>query len=208
MTAVGNFRYLPYVKGREAEIHPKLNDLCQRHGIRHILLGHDYMRLENAPALVNEITAVLKDLAGDILFCHAEDEDNQDHTALGAASRIAALHGECFLPGEVKLPLEIYQYTTGWQARSFRPDTFVDVTDTIFDALAICNSFDELYANGRYPTGRLTVIDHTQSDRKLCLTDHARYKFAQSIAFGAGCYAEGFQAYTRRALSHRKLARV
>jgi len=209
VTAVSSYRYFSPVRGREAELHPLLQELCRANGIGHIQLGHDYMRLVNTPALVDEIAQVLRTLSGDILFCHAEDEDNQDHTALGAASRIAALHGECFTDsGGVTWPREVYQYTTGWQAKAFHPDTFVDVTDTIFDALAICNSFDEIYAHGRYPTRRLTITDHTQGDRTLSLTDHTRFKFAQSIAFGTGCYAEGFVAYGRRCLEQRKLARI
>ena len=210
VTAITNHQYYPPVKGREAEIHAKCDDLCKRNGIAHVRLAHDYMRLVNEPALVGEVAQVIKDLKGDVLFCHAEDEDNQDHTALGAASRIAALHGECFVKDEpdIQWPWEVYQYTTGWQARTFSPDTFVDVTETLFDALAICNNFDEIYANGKYPTKHLTVTDHTMSDRTAALNPHARFKFAQAISFGTGCYAEGFAAYTRRCLTHRKLAAI
>jgi LmbE family N-acetylglucosaminyl deacetylase len=210
VTAINSYRYWPTTRGREEEIRPKLDALCRKNGIALIKLGHDYMRLVNTPELVGELSGVLAGLDADILFSHAEDEDNQDHTALGAASRIAALHGECFADdsGDIKWPREVYQYTTGWQAKAFHPDTFVDVTDTIFDALAICNNFDDIYAHGRYPTRRLTITDHTQGDRTLSLTDHARFKFAQSIAFGTGCYAEGFVAYGCRCLEQRKLARI
>jgi len=207
VTAINCYRYWPTTRGREEEIHPQLDALCGKNGIALIKLGHDYMRLVNRPELVGELSGVLAGLDADILFSHAEDEDNQDHTALGAASRIAALHGECFADdkGNIKWPREVYQYTTGWQAKGFRPDTFVDVTETLFDVLEICATFDHIYARGKAPA-RMTVTDHEMGGRKLVLTDHTRFKFAQSIAWGAGCYAEGFIAYTRRCLGRCRLA--
>ncbi len=210
VTAISNYRYYWPVRGREAELHPRFEELYRRHGIEHRALDHDYMHLVNEPALVGELAQLMAELEGDILFCHAEDEDNQDHTALGAASRIAALHGECFTDdhGHIKWPWEVYQYTTGWQAKDFRPDTFVDVSETIFDTLEICCIFDEVYANGKSPTKRMTVTDHTQGDRTVSLTDHARFKFAQSASMVSGGYAEGFASYSRKCIGNRKLARI
>ena len=211
VTAVTDYEWLPYLAGRDAEIKPILQDLYDRTGIKQVSLKHGYMRLENNPALVDEMSQVMFDLRPDILFCHAEDEDNQDHTALGAACRIAALHGECFVKpsrGDFKYTFEIYQYTTGWQARRFAPDTFVDVSDVMAEALELCNTFDDLYAGGAAQR-QLTVTDHPRGNRTFSLNGHARFKFAQSIAYGGGsAYAEGFQAYTRLPLEYRRLARV
>lgn len=213
VTAVSNYRKLPFLRGRDAEIKEKLQLHNDKLGVRTIELGCDYMRLHNDPELVDRISRIVFEVQPDIVFGHAEDESNYDHTALGEATRVAATHGECFLnPGETwqyRWGAEVYQYTTGWQARDFRPDTYVDVSDTIFDALAACNFYDELYAQGQWPTKSLTFTDHTLDGRGMTLTSHARFKFAQSIAFSSGGgYAEAFRAYTRTPIAQRKLALI
>ncbi|MBI3829365.1 MAG: PIG-L family deacetylase [Planctomycetes bacterium] len=213
VTAVSNYRKLPFLRGRDAEIKTKLQALNEKMGVRTLELGCDYMRLHNDPALVDRISQIVYDVKPDIVFGHAEDECNFDHTALGAATRVAAIHGECFMEPaqewQYRWGGEVYQYTTGWQARDFRPDTFVDVSETIFDALATCNFFDELYAQGQWPTKSLTFTDHNLGDRSLTLTSHARFKFAQSMTFsGSGGYAEAFKSYTRTPLGQRKLAQI
>jgi len=212
VTAISNYRYLPYLAGRSAELKPALEKFHAERGIQTISLNHDYMRLHNDPALVHEITQIVNDVKADVVFIHAEDECNFDHTALGAASRTAAIHGGCFLETEAsekfKYCGEIYQYTTGWQATDFRPDTYVEIGDVIFDLLASCNFFDDTYAKGRGPK-HLTITDHDQNDRTLALTGHARYKFAQSISNSMGSgYAEAFKAYTRLPIGYRRLARL
>jgi LmbE family N-acetylglucosaminyl deacetylase len=210
--AITNFRYLEYLAGRDQEIMAFLNKQTESTGIEYVLLKHDYMRLVNTPELINELVQVLVKLKPDIVFCHDENECNQDHVALGAASHIAVNHAGCFLPiaDQPKyLTGEIYQYSTGWQSMGFQPDTYVDVTDTFFDVLRVCSSVDELYASGKYPTKQLTVIDHTQEEKSIALTGHSRFKYGQGIVSGNGHgYAEAFKSYNKIALEHRRLGKI
>lgn len=211
ITAVTNFRRWPVLAGRDAEAHAHLDKLTRESGIDIIRLGHDYMRLQNTPALVEQLTQQLIALRPDILFYHDPNESNQDHNALGDACRIAAVHGECFTP-EGQTPGfvgELYRYTTGWQSEGFSPDTIIDVSDTIFEALRYCSSFDELYANGKHPSKQITAIDHLMDNATVDLTSHSRFKFAQSILFsGSNGYAEAFKSYRPVPVQHRKLIKA
>jgi len=198
VTAVSNPRHLSYLAGRDAEIAAFRRRQSEAVGIRYVDLGHDYMRLVNAPPLVEQVAAVLAGLDADILFCHDDNERNQDHVALGAASTIAAQHMGCFMPlgrGEPRMPAEIYRYTTGWQSMGFAPDVFVDCTDTMFDALDVCSSYDQLYAGEGAPVTHSTVTDHAAcKGRTVELTSHSRFKFAQAVVNGGGwSYAEAFR---------------
>ena len=214
VTVVGAYECWPVTAGRAAEIKPILSRVAAEAGVGLIALKHDYMRLENNPALVDELAQIVFETKPDLVFCHAEDENNQDHTALGAATRIAVQHGECFVPasrGEFPFCNEIYQYTTGWQATSFAPDMTVDISDVAFEVFELCNNFDDIYQRvhgSPKPARLLSVTDHALGDRQCALSGHARYKFAQSLVFGQGGYGEGFKAYTRMPLEYRRLGKL
>ena len=212
IVAVTNFRKLEYLAGRDAEIMAFLGKQSKDTGVEFVYLKHDYMRLQNTPELIDELVQILVKLKPDIVFAHDENECNQDHVALGAATHIAVQHAGCFLPHDIQplyLTGEIYQYTTGWQSGGFVPDTYVDVTETVFDVMNICSSVDILYAQGKYPTKQLTITDHTADNKSIELTGHSRFKFAQCMVFGNGHgYAEAFKSYTKIALQHRRLARI
>jgi len=214
VTATGAYEWFPPVAGRESEVHATVQLIAERAGMRHLQLKHHYMRLQNTPALIDEIAQIVFETKPDIVFCHAEDESNQDHTALGAATRIAAIHGECFVKptrGDFGYHNEVYQYTTGWQATNFQPDTYVDYTEVAFDVLGICNHFDDIYAKKfESPDAprSMVVSDELVPDRKAALGSHARFKFAQSLVNGKGRYAEAFKAYSRIPLEHRRLGKL
>jgi LmbE family N-acetylglucosaminyl deacetylase len=211
IVAVTNFRKLEYLAGRDQEIMAFLNKQTETTGVEFIFLKHDYMRLVNSPELIDELVQILAKLRPDIVFCHDENECNQDHTALGGASHVAVLHAGCFLPHDIQplyLSGEIYKYSTGWQSMGFQPDTYVDISETIFDLMNICSSVDKMYAQGKYPTEQLTVTDHTLENKTVALTGHARYKFGQAIVAGAHGYGEAFRSYNRIPIEHRKLARI
>ncbi len=200
--AVSQYGAWPVVAGREAEIKPPVQQLADDAGIGLILLGHDYLRLQNNPALVDELAGVLDELKPDILFCHWEDDNNQDHVALGEASRIAAIHGACFLPhppSVFHVPAEIYRYRVDCQARNFAPDIFTDVTDVLYDLLERCALFDRIYAR-HIPSAvrHFSVVDHRQEDREVELSWHTEQKFASCLLNGYECgarFAEGFRVY-------------
>lgn len=212
IVAVTNFRYLEYLAGRDAEIKAFLKQQTDSTGVEFVLLNHDYMRLVNSPELINELVQILAKLKPDIVFSHDENECNQDHVALGAASHVAVQHAGCFLPHDHEpkyMTGEIYQYSTGWQSLGFEPDMHVDVTETFFEAMRICSSVDELYVAGKYPARQLTVVDHTAGDTNVVLTGHSRFKFAQGILAGGGHgYAEAFKAYTQIPLERRRLGQL
>ena len=212
---VSTYGAWPVVAGRQAEIEPILAKLAADAGVEFLTMGFDYMRLVNEPELVGQLAEVLADLRPDVLFCQWEDDPNQDHVALGAASRIAARHGACFLdPVAVPLryPAEIFQYAADLQGRTFVPDTYVDVTDVLYDLLELCAIFDDLYAGGtdRAPD-RLTVIDHSCGDRRVGLRFQPAEKFATALVDGRRCgahFAEGFRAYKPRAVGTQLLAQL
>ncbi|HYF50775.1 MAG TPA: PIG-L family deacetylase [Planctomycetota bacterium] len=214
VTACGSYEWYWPVAGREAEVIPAVQRIAERAGMRHIQLKHHYMRLQNTPELVDQIAQIVFETKPEIVFCHAEDESNQDHTALGAATRIAAIHGECFVKpsrGEFGYVSEVYQYTTGWQATNFQPDTYSDYTDVAFDVFEICNHFDDIYAKKfESPDAERSMIvtDKVCDNRKVALNSHARFKFAQSLVNGKGTYAEAFKSYTRLPLQYRRLAKI
>jgi LmbE family N-acetylglucosaminyl deacetylase len=212
VVAVTNFRKLGYLAGRDAEIMAFLDKQSKDTGVEFVYLKHDYMRLQNTPELIDELVQILVKLKPDIVFQHDENECNQDHVALGAASHIAVQHAACFLPVEIQpnyLTGEIYQYTTGWQSHGFDPDTYVDITDTVFDVMDICSSVDKLYAQGKYPTKAMTVTDHNADNKTIELTGHSRFKFAQCMVFGnGGGYAEAYKAFTKVPIQYRRLGRI
>jgi LmbE family N-acetylglucosaminyl deacetylase len=195
VTAISNPRHLPYLAGRDTEIAEFLSQQSREVGIEYVRLGHDYMRLDHTPALVEQVAKVLAEHKADIVFCHDPNESNQDHVALGQATMVAARHTECFLPpAALHEPREIYRFTTGWQSYGFVPNVCVDVSDTLFDMLPYASSFDVLYAKGRWPTKHTTVTDHvSQNGRTIELTGHSQFKYAQAVMTAAGHgYAEGF----------------
>jgi LmbE family N-acetylglucosaminyl deacetylase len=214
--AVSVYGAWPVVGGREAEIKPVLQRLADDHGVALITLGHDYMRLVHGPDLIGQIARVLAEVRPDILFCQWEDDSNQDHVALGGAARVAALHGQCFLPaGTFRPPAEVYHYRGDSQARNFTPDTFVEIATELNDLLELAATFDAIYAAG--PGGgkgylpRYTLTDHRDDDRQVQLTLHTVQKFANCVTDGCRCgvrYAEGFRAYKTGPVGHQLLATI
>jgi LmbE family N-acetylglucosaminyl deacetylase len=211
MVAVTDFDTWPVLRGRGSEAHAHLEKIARDSGIELIRLKHGYMRVQNNPALIEELVHQISAVKPDVLFCHDPNESNEDHNQLGKASIIAASHTECFTrPDEdSRGTREIYKYTTGWQSQGFTPDVTVDVSDTLFESLRYASTFDELYAQGKYPTKQMTVVDHQMDEARIELTGHTRYKFAQSIAFGGGGgYAEAFKSYWPIHVQYRKLPKI
>ena len=199
---VGKYRTWPTVRGRAAEIKPLLQDLADRGHVELITLNHDYLRLEARPDLMAELSEILEELVPDILFYQWEVDSNQDHVALGTATRVIGQHRPCFLdesrnPG----PREIYAYAADTQAKGFVPDTFVDIGDVIFDLLRWCTVFDVIYAGQSGAQITLsTMTDHVLGDVEVGLTHHTEQKWARSRLDGLAAgvrYAEGFWAYKR-----------
>jgi N-acetylglucosamine malate deacetylase 1 len=210
-TFVTEYRKLWYVAGRGDEIKAFHQKQTETTGIRHIGYKHDYMRLQNTPELVDQVSQLLAEVKPDILFWHDPNETNEDHVALGKACLVASQHAECFVAanGTMKLPSETYQYTTGWQSNGFCPDILVDVSETINQTLRISSSYDELYANGRWPTKQMVVSDPALNNEPVELTAHSRFKFGQAITTGrGGGYAEGFRSFNPRMLANRLLAGI
>jgi hypothetical protein len=196
----------PVVTGREAEIKPKVARLCEKTGIRLVTLGHDYLRLVSNVDLMRQLAVEIAKAEPDILFCPWEDDSNQDHAAIGAAARIAAMHGPCFLPPEqqVKLPRQIFQYSLEFDPRTFRPNCFVNTTDVLFDSLELNNIWDEFYSGSNSPLWpkdalrRLTVTNHHHEERTVTLHLQTEQLLAWSLIRGIQCgvrYAEGFSTY-------------
>ena len=212
--AVSMYGSWPVVSGREAEIRPIIEGVARDSGVELLTLGYDYMRLENGPVLTNELSRVLADLRPDILFCHAEDDSNQDHVALGTASRVAAMHGACFLKpdSDYRPPREIMQCRSAWQTNNFRPDTFLDVADVALDLMEILNVFDTIYNKGMpSPLYEISVTDHVLGDRTVGLTGHTMHKFATCVDEGKQCgarYAEGYMCYKRAAVGAELLTQL
>ncbi len=217
--AVSTYGAWPVVAGREAEIRPALQRLAEENNVTLIPLGHDYLRLVNGPELVGQIAGVLAQVRPDILFCQWEDDSNQDHVALGAAARIAAFHGHCFLPPEpdaFRPPAEVYHYRVDTQARNFTPDVYVDITAEMHDLLDLCALFAALDAPGAGAGAsayarHYTLTDHRAGDRQVPLTLHTVQKFADCVTDGRRCgvqFAEGFRAYRTRPVGEQRLGRI
>lgn len=214
--AVSTYGAWPVVAGRGAEIKPRLQKIADDAGVKLVTLGYDYMRLEQNPALIERLTREVAQAEADILFCHWEDDSNQDHAALGTASRVAAMHAPCFLSPDatVKLPRQILYYPTDSQTKNFLPDTFVDIGDVLFDLLELCAGLDELYAKSPRMSNvlrRATVTDHQAQDRTVALTMHTEEKYASSIVNGRHCgarYAEGFRSYRHCPVGSEPLAQL
>ncbi|MFB3881098.1 MAG: PIG-L deacetylase family protein [Armatimonadota bacterium] len=200
--AVSSYGAWPTVAGREAEIKPVLQQLAGRAGVSVISLGHDYQRLENGVALVDQLSCVLAELKPDVLFCHHPVDTNQDHVALGQATPVAAMHGACFVGPGFHVPDEIYRFTTGTQTLEFEPNTYLDVGASIADVLEILGAIDAIYAkeSGESPV-RITVAGPDLDQRTISLTAHALDKFALCVTYGFRCgvgYAEAFASYPSR----------
>jgi hypothetical protein len=200
--AVGQYRTWPTVRGRASEIKPQLQELSQRANVELITLSHDYLRLEARPDLMTELSEILEEVVPDILFYQWEEDSNQDHVALGTATRVVGNHRHCFLDDSPHpRPREIYAYAADTQAMNFRPDTFVDVGEVIFDLLRLTRLFDEIYAGGSGAQVSVsTLTDHTMGDAVVHLTPHTEQKWTLCRLYGLASgvrYAEGFSAYKR-----------
>ncbi|GEM_PF-6016198 len=202
--AVSQYGSWPTVQGRGAEVEALTKKVTSDNGIDLLKLGYDYMRIENRPATIGRLVEVIKDLRPDLLFCHWEDDSNQDHVALGAVTRIAAMHQACFQPPEDADSLKdvrgLFQFEIDFQTHNFKPDTFVDITDELYDALEIAAQFADLYA--RKPAGagprNVSLIDHNRGQRQVGMVPYTEEKYAHAVLYGiqAGCrYAEGFRTY-------------
>jgi LmbE family N-acetylglucosaminyl deacetylase len=203
--AVSQYGAWPAVSGREAEIKPIVQKVADDAGVRLITLGYDYMRLENGVALVDQLSRLLGELRPDLVFCPVEDDSNQDHVALGTASRVAAMHGSCFLSpdSDYRAPREIMRFRLGWQTNNFAPDTYLDISDVFLDLIEILNTFDMIYSRRTgWPLYTASVTDHAMGDRTVGLSDHTIHKFATCVDDGKRCgarYAEGYMSYKRSA---------
>ncbi|MBA2480359.1 MAG: hypothetical protein H0V44_06835, partial [Planctomycetes bacterium] len=152
----------------------------------------------------------------DLVFCPWEEDANQDHAALGSATRVAAMHGACFLPLDTPFapPKQILQYALDITARNFRPDGFVDVGDVLFDLLEMNNVFDEIYAaSPGWPgaLGRATLTDHRQGDRRITVNAQSEFMYGRALVRGTQCgtrYAEAFASYRSVPADSNLLARI
>lgn len=212
---VSTYGAWPPVAGRGEEIKPRIQKLADQEGIKLVTLGYDYMRMENKPSLVDQISQVLVDVGGaNIFFCHWENESNQDHVALGAASRIAAMHANCFKAPKLlsgKLPREIYQFRIDRQTKHFIPDTYVNIGDVVFDLLEICTICEDIMFKDAMKSPWLTVTDHLQENRSIRMTKLSEEKFAHTLIDGANCntrYAEGYKSYLSRPIASQLLAQI
>jgi N-acetylglucosamine malate deacetylase 1 len=159
ITAVTNYRHLPYLAGRDAEVKAFHRTHAAAAGIELIDLGHDYLRVKNAPELVQQLVDALAGVRPDIVFCHDVNESNPDHVEVGHASLIAARYSEVFRPAGQDLGYpEVYWYASGWQSYGFHGDVAVDVHDTLFDALRVITATDAMTAGGAATT-QLMVSD-------------------------------------------------
>lgn len=202
--AVSQYGSWPTVNGRGKEVKALTEKVAADNGIGLVTLGYDYMRIENTPPTIGRLVEVIKDLRPDILFCHWEDDSNQDHVALGAATRIAAMHQACFQPPEEADSLKdvrgLFQFEIDFQTHNFMPDTFVDVGDELHDVIEITNQFADLYASKPPGTGprHVSLTDHRRAGRQVGMVPYTEEKYAHAVLYGirTGCrYAEGFHSY-------------
>jgi len=196
--AVSNYCSWPVVTNREADITPHVTRITRDTGVQVIPLGHDYLRLTPQPALIGQLAAHIADLQPDIVFCPWEDDtnSNQDHSAVGTAARIAAIHAPCFVDPKrapFKLPQQVLHYSLG-DTNRFTPTHYVDIGETMFDMLELNNVWDEIYVkHPAWPQDalrRLTLTDHLNSDRRITLN------YESEIILGR-CLTHGTQAHTR-----------
>jgi LmbE family N-acetylglucosaminyl deacetylase len=200
--AVSTYCSWPVVRGREAEIKPLLARISESTGINLVTLGHDYLRLESRTELITQLSAAIGKAQADVVFCPWEEDHNQDHVAVGAAARIAALHGYDFVADDAwtKKPHQVLQYPLDANT-SFRPDTFVNTEDVIFDLLKLSSVFDHLYTKHKdWPdaVNRMSVTDHVNKDRSATLTRQNEYMLGLALVRGVQCgerFADGFKAY-------------
>jgi LmbE family N-acetylglucosaminyl deacetylase len=207
----------PVVTGREAEFKQATAELTRQTGIRVIGLGYDYQRMVLGPELVRQIGEHLVELKPDVLFTPWEEDVNQDHVVIGRAGCLAGRGASSYLPAEhatMKLPRQIFQYALDVKARSFRREAYVDVSDVLYDSLALNNVFDELYSTSpAWPNAlrRVTVTDHRNRDRTLTLHTQSEAILARSTLQGFQCgvrYADAFAGYLRAPASEDLLALI
>lgn len=207
----------PTLGGRGPEVSAVVSRLTDATGIRVVPLGHDYLRLVNGPELIGQLAEEIARLDADLIFCPWEDDYNEDHVVMGQAARIAAKHGRTFLSPDrtVKLPAQVVQYWLDTRARSFRPDSYVDIGDGLFELLELTNEFNELYDRspswGPGTLRRISVTDHVGADRTVTLHSQGEYMFARSLYFGSQCgarFADGFATYNPVPADRSFVARI
>jgi LmbE family N-acetylglucosaminyl deacetylase len=194
----------PVVTGREEEFKRATAELTRQTGIEVVGLGYDYQRMLLGPELVAKIGEQLVTLEPDLLFVPWEQDVNHDHVVIGRAGCLAGRGAPSFLPPEharMKLPRQVFQYALDLKARSFPREAYVNVTDVMYDTLALNNVFDELYSTSpNWPNAlkRVTVTDHHDHDRTLTLNAQSEAILARSTVQGFQCgvrYADAFARY-------------
>jgi hypothetical protein len=201
--SVSTYCAWPVVTGREAEIKPVIVELTRKTGVEVVTLGYDYMRPAAGHKLTAEIADVMARVEADVLFCPWDEDHNPDHTAMSVSARAAATHGASFLPGDrkVRLPKQVYHYQLDAGAKTFKPDSYVDVGPVLFDFLELNNVFDEIYSKSpRWPgqMKRMTVTDHHNEDRTVTVNGQSEFILARSVMNGlvSGVrYADAFSTY-------------
>ena len=101
----------------------------------------------------------------------------------------------------MKLPKQVFHYALDINARSFPREAYVDVSDVLFEMLALNNIFDELYSKSPAWANmlrRATVTDHHGGDRTITVNAQSEAILARSTLQGFQCgvrYADAFATY-------------
>jgi len=202
INTVGDYTNWPVTRGRESEIKAKVKGFAIDKGITIHFLDYKYEHVPDDIDILKKLAEHFDEINPDLIFLHWYDDTNRDHWKSGVATLYSGLHRPCFLEREPSgSPSEVYAFQLDAQCRSFIPNVYVDITETLPDVLEVLAAIDHIYAEYTKADCVKARVEDLITNRKFELTVHSAQKYALAVTRGSECgvtYAEAFYSYIKR----------
>ena len=208
--------------GREKEVKEKILKKAKEMGVEKRFLGYGYQSVLPNIESIKKLSEIVVDVKPDIALFHNRFETApSDHGNVGIiaehAVRSATRVLKCKEP--ISYPGEMYAYEIYLRPSPphplFQPDTYIDISDVIKEAVEVPNYFDKLYAESEHAKGVGAIrsrikIDYLENEEVL-LHEHGEMKLTTARFRGFQCgirYAEAYMALDKKKLGSRILQTI
>ena len=210
-------------KGREKEVKEKILEKAKEIGVEKRFLGYGYQSVPNNLESIKKLAEIFWDVKPNIVLFHYRFETSpSDHGVVGAITEYAVRSAGTVLGGKPPSPFDCEMYAFEVYLRPspphplFQPDTYIDISDVIREAVDMPNYFDNLYAESEYaktwaaPVRSRIKIDYL-GEEEIPLYSHGEMKLTTSRFRGFQCgvrYAEAYMAIDKKIVGERILQKV
>ena len=208
-------------KGREKEVKEKIVKKAKEMKVEKRFLGYGYQSVPFDLEAIRKIAEIIIDVKPDItLFNYRFETSPSDHGILGAIAEHAVRNANTVLGGKtVSYSQEMYAYELYLRPSPpyplFEPDTYIDISDVIKEAVDAPNYFDQLY--GEYPPLRSMGVAKSRikidylGEEEIPLYGDGEMKLTLARFRGFQCgvrYAEAYMALDKRVIGKRVLQTI